>query len=508
MLFNSYPFIFLFLPITFIGFFVIARSNYHLAALWLALVSLFFYGVWNPQFVLLLLLSVGFNYGMGYAIGHARSNAQAAKNSIRLLVTSVVCNLALLGYFKYANFFISTANQIVGEYWGLMDIVLPLGISFFTFTQIAFLVDVYRGIAREYNFIHYLLFVTYFPHLIAGPVLHHKQMMPQLGNQATYRLNTDNINTGIMIFTIGLFKKVVLADQFSLYANPVFSSLSNGRVPNFMEAWVAALAYTLQLYFDFSGYSDMAVGISRMFNVNLPINFDSPYKSKNIIEFWRRWHITLSTFLRDYLYIPFGGNRYGTTRRYVNLMATMLLGGLWHGANWTFVFWGGLHGIYLVINHGWHALHRRLNFPSVGGAGLLAGGVTFLAVVVAWVFFRASSLDAALCMLKGMIGLGGVEFGKMQFGLSFPYVNIVMSELSLPSKTAMTWILLGLAIVWLAPNSQRIVGMTTHSGDMLPPKALLAKPTALCAFLFGMLFFVSMLTIASGKVSEFLYFQF
>jgi alginate O-acetyltransferase complex protein AlgI len=508
MLFNSYPFIFLFLPITFIGFFIIARSSYRLAALWLALASLFFYGMWNPQFVLLLLLSLGFNYGMGYAIGHAQSNVQSAKNPIQLLVIAIACNLFLLGYFKYSNFFISTANQLVGAHWGLMDIVLPLGISFFTFTQIAFLVDVYRGIAREYNFIHYLLFVTYFPHLIAGPVLHHKQMMPQFGNEATYKLNADNINTGIMIFTIGLFKKVVLADQFALYANPVFNSLSSGRIPNFMEAWVAALAYTLQLYFDFSGYSDMAVGISKMFNVNLPINFDSPYKSKNIIEFWRRWHITLSTFLRDYLYIPLGGNRYGSTRRYVNLMATMLLGGLWHGANWTFVFWGGLHGIYLVINHGWHALHRRLGFPSVVGANLLAGAITFLAVVVAWVFFRASSLDAALCMLKGMVGLGGIEFGKMQFSLVSPYINVAMSGLPLPSTPAIVWTLFGLTTVWLMPNSQQVVGLGIHFRSALPNNILLAKPTVSYAFLFGTLFFISMLTIASGKVSEFLYFQF
>jgi D-alanyl-lipoteichoic acid acyltransferase DltB (MBOAT superfamily) len=507
MLFNTYQFIFLFLPITFIGFFFIARSNCSLAALWLALASLFFYGVWNPQFVLLLLLSVGLNYGMAYAIGHARSSAQFAKNSIRLLLTAVACNLLLLGYFKYTNFFISTANQVAGEHWGLIDIVLPLGISFFTFTQIAFLVDVHRGIAREYNFIHYLLFVTYFPHLIAGPVLHHKQMMPQFGNEATYRLNAHNINTGIMIFTIGLFKKVVLADQFALYANPVFNSLSSGRVPNFMEAWIAALAYTLQLYFDFSGYSDMAVGISKMFNVNLPINFDSPYKSKNIIEFWRCWHITLSTFLRDYLYIPLGGNRYGTTRRYVNLMATMLLGGLWHGANWTFVLWGGLHGIYLVINHGWHALRLRLGFPNVVGANLLAGAITFLAVVVAWVCFRASNLDAALCMLKGMTGLGGVEFGKVQFSLVSPYINMAMNDLPLPSIPAIAWTLLGLATVWLVPNSQQMVGLATTNGGALH-KVFLAKPTASYAFLFGTLFFISMLTIASGKVSEFLYFQF
>lgn len=506
MLFNSFQFIFLFLPITFTVFFYIARNRQRLAALWLAAASLFFYGMWNPQFVLLLLASIGFNYAMGYAIGHARKKAHPNNKSRRLLIAGVTCNLSLLGYFKYTNFCIGAVSQIAGVHWELMDIVLPLGISFFTFTQIAFLVDVHRGIAHEYNFIHYLLFVSYFPHLIAGPVLHHKQMMPQFEHSFTYKFNIDNINVGLMLFTIGLFKKVMLADQFALYANSVFNSLSSGRTPSMAEAWVGSLAYTLQLYFDFSGYSDMAVGISKLFNVNLPLNFASPYKANNIIEFWRRWHMTLSTFLRDYLYIPLGGNRYGVIRRYANLMITMLLGGLWHGANWTFVFWGGLHGLYLTINHGWQTLHKRFGFPKIPGGEVAGCVITFIAVVFAWVMFRSSNLDAALLMLKSMVWFNTVEVNQIQFSSVFPYINIATSELI--SSAAVIWILIGLVIVWSMPNSQKIVGMELQQNKTLEQKRILAKPTAMTAILLGIIFFVSIITIASGKVCEFLYFQF
>lgn len=380
MLFNSYIFIFLFLPVVFFGFFWVAKTSHRLAALWLVVASLFFYGWWNPKFVLLLLGSITFNYALSYAIGHAKN----VRQSKLLLVSAIIANLLLLGVFKYANFFIEATNQF-GAQFGMVDIVLPLGISFFTFTQIAFLVDVNRGITREYNFIHYLLFVTWFPHLIAGPVLHHRQMMPQFALPNVYRVDSEAIAVGFTIFTIGMFKKVILADQFALYATPVFDGAASGVQSMFFEAWIGALAYTLQLYFDFSGYSDMAIGLSRLFNIRLPLNFDSPYKASNIVDFWRRWHMTLSTFLRDYLYIPLGGSRHGQLNRYRNLIATMLLGGLWHGAGWNFVLWGGLHGLYLAINHGWHALTGSATSGRVAHVfGVL---LTFTAVTVAWVFF-------------------------------------------------------------------------------------------------------------------------
>lgn len=322
MLFNSYEFIFLFLPLTLAGFFFIGRSSHHLAALWLGMASLAFYAWWNPIYVLLLLASIAANYGLGYAIGHG---AEASKG--RLLAIGMVTNLALLGYFKYADFFLSSVNAVAGTQWPLLNVVLPLGISFFTFTQIAFLVDVRRGVAHEYRFVHYLLFVTYFPHLIAGPVLHHKQMMPQFQHRAIYRPHGECIAAGLTFFVIGLAKKVLLADNLGDYATPFFDDARLGLDPGPIQAWTGAIAYTLQLYFDFSGYSDMAIGLSLLLGIRLPVNFDSPYRAANIIDFWRRWHMTLSAFLRDYLYIPLGGNRLGAGRRYVNLLATMVLGG-------------------------------------------------------------------------------------------------------------------------------------------------------------------------------------
>ena len=513
MLFNSYEFIFFYLPVVFFGFFWVSRISYRLAALWLAAASLFFYGWWNPQFVLLLLASIAFNYAMGYAIGHVRNADSGLTRAKWMLAAAITCNLALLSYFKYANFLISTASQFIGTDWELTDIILPLGISFFTFTQIAFLVDVYRGIAREYNFIHYLLFVTYFPHLIAGPVLHHKQMMPQFGHPETFKLNIGNINVGLTIFTIGLFKKVILADQFALYANPIFDTAENGQLQLF-EAWIGALSYTLQLYFDFSGYSDMAIGLSRMFNVKIPINFNSPYKATNIIEFWKRWHMTLSTFLRDYLYIPLGGNRHGTWRRYINLLTTMLLGGLWHGANWTFVFWGGLHGFYLIINHGWQAISHKFRLPHIPGSAFLAGLLTFIAVVVAWVPFRANSLETALRMICAMIGLNGVTLsGAFErylpwlaaYGVNFDGVTPITG---LSILEIVIWLPLGLAIVWILPNAQQWLsdkGMDVERNSD-SPRWIRWSSSCKIAIITGIALGISVLGIT--RASQFLYFQF
>ncbi|WP_309246667.1 MBOAT family O-acyltransferase [Ramlibacter montanisoli] len=284
--------------------------------------------------------------------------------------------------------------------------ILPLGISFYTFTQIAFLVDTYQGKVTEFNFFRYALFVTWFPHLIAGPVLHHAEMMPQFARKAVCRIDWQNVAVGLSIFVLGLAKKVLLADSIAEFASPVFDGVKAGAQPMLFEAWVGALAYTLQLYLDFSAYSDMAIGLSLMFNVRLPLNFDSPYKATSIIDFWRRWHMTLSRFLRDYLYIPLGGGRAGNARRYANLMTTMVLGGLWHGAGWTFVVWGTLHGCYLLVNHAWRAFRRRHGWGEGGrAAALAAGALTFLAVVVGWVFFRADSMASAVTMLQGMTGM-------------------------------------------------------------------------------------------------------
>jgi D-alanyl-lipoteichoic acid acyltransferase DltB (MBOAT superfamily) len=456
-----------------------------------------------------------------------QASKQASKQAKQSLAAAIIVNLLLLAYFKYTNFFIDSFNHLFGGHVRTLDIILPLGISFFTFTQIAFLVDVYRGIAREVNFIHYLLFVTWFPHLIAGPVLHHKQMMPQFGHASTYRINLEHVAVGLTIFVLGLAKKVLIADNLADYATPIFTAASEGHTLMLFEAWVGALAYSLQLYFDFSGYSDMAIGLSLMFNVRLPLNFDSPYKATNIIDFWRRWHMTLSAFLRDYLYFPLGGNRKGPVRRYVNLMATMLLGGLWHGAGWTYVIWGGLHGLYLMINHGWRELKARLGWGERGRLAQLGSGLlTFLAVVVAWVFFRADSFDSANNLLAGMTGIHGISvpislenrlanvaaFLPIRFEGNFPNTE-------LDSIGAFGSIAFGLALIWLFPNTRQIMrsykpiwndaagDSISVSHDNLPYINWLQwRPTIAFAWAASAIFIASVLNM--NKVSEFLYFQF
>lgn len=519
MLFNSYVFLFIYLPVVFLVFFWVSRHDPGLGRLWLFAASLFFYGWWNPLFVGLLLASIAFNYSVGVSLSRQRDliGASRAKWIFRL---GIAANLAMLGYFKYANFFVESLDAITSLGWHTEAIVLPLGISFFTFTQIAFLVDAYRGEVRETNFVTYGLFVTYFPHLIAGPVLHHKEMMPQFAHPATFKMEWENLSVGLTIFAIGLFKKVVLADGVAPFASPVFATAANGGTLTFVEAWGGALAYTFQLYFDFSGYSDMAIGLSRLFGVKLPLNFDSPYKSVNIIDFWRRWHITLSRFLRDYLYFALGGNQKGRVRRYVNLVTTMLLGGLWHGAGWTFVVWGGLHGFYLVVNHGWHQLRKALgqdikNSTAIGRSASVL--LTFLAVVVGWVFFRAQTIDAALCVLKGMSGMNGLTlpdgiFPKPlvaimnQWGVKFGGLD-VFREIPGRTTSMVAWVSALWLVVWFVPNSQQFMtdfkpaleAVSSASKVRWRPNMLWLVATAL----------VLLYTLTEmGKVSEFLYFQF
>jgi D-alanyl-lipoteichoic acid acyltransferase DltB (MBOAT superfamily) len=507
MLFNSFEFLFLYLPMVFGGYFLIARSTHRLAAAWLALASVFFYGWWNPRFVALLLASVVFNYLAARAID--RSKPTTAK---RLLIAAVTANLLLLGVFKYANFFIASVNGL-GGHLGVMDIVLPLGISFFTFTQIAFLVDVYRGQAREYNFVHYLLFVTWFPHLIAGPVLHHKQMMPQFTHPSTYRLDTTAISLGLSMLSLGLFKKVIIADKFAQVANPVFDSAATGADPMFIAAWAGVLAYALQIYFDFSGYSDMAIGLSRMFNVKLPLNFNSPYKAANIIDFWRRWHMTLSAFLRDYLYVALGGNRKGTGRRYVNLFVTMLLGGLWHGAGWNFVLWGALHGAYLTVNHAWRALTGRREGARNWATRGASVALTFAAVAVAWVPFRATSWDGTRALWKGMAGLNGIALppslapvlghlsSHVEFEGALPGLGLQLQDVGI-------YLGLGLLVAFVLPNSQQWFARYAPAWDGVDTvkASYLWCPDWKAGAIVGALFALAVLSFTQN--SPFLYFQF
>jgi alginate O-acetyltransferase complex protein AlgI len=507
MLFNSLGFIFGYLPITLFGFFFLARSSHKMAALWLGAASIFFYGWWNPKFISLLLASICFNYAAGYIIGHSRNGR--AKH---VLVGSVAANLVVLAIFKYANFFLASVAGL-GISVEPLNIILPIGISFFTFTQIAFLVDTYRGIAKEYDFIHYLLFVTWFPHLISGPVLHHKQMMPQFASPGTYRMSERSISVGLTLFAFGLFKKVIFADQFALFANPIFNVVNEGYAPTLAVAWAGTLAYALQLYFDFSGYSDMAIGLSRLFNVKLPLNFDSPYKSSSIIDFWRRWHITLSAFLRDYLYFPLGGNRKGAARRYLNLFITMLLGGLWHGAGWNFVLWGGLHGLYLLANHCWRTITGSNGHARSTLGTLLSTSLTFVAVLVAWVPFRSMSLKATLAMWKGMIGINGLTPHRaLEAKFAAPIsahgpLSGPLPVLAIQPTALAMWVSIGLFVVWGVPNTQQWLSRLSPAWDSVEniPRvhwALNGRNGLLVGALLGLC------VLCMTRTSEFLYFQF
>jgi len=531
MLFNSFEFIFIFLPITLLIFFLVGRRGYYKIALtWLVAASLFFYGWWNPAYLGLLVFSLLFNYCIGVCLS---DKLTGQFNKKMLLALGIAVNISLIAYFKYENFFVSTINDLVGTSFNLNKIILPLGISFFTFEQIAFLVDVYRGITKESSLLNYALFVTFFPRLIAGPIILHRETMPQFANKSIYRFNPEDMAVGITIFSLGLFKKVVFADKIAVYATPVFDAAAQGASLTFFDAWVGALAYSLQLYFDFSGYSDMAIGAARMFGIKLPLNFNSPYKAVNIINFWRQWHITLSNFLRDYLYIPLGGNRKGALRRNSNLMITMLLGGLWHGAGWNFVLWGGLHGTYLIINNQWRSFRKSLGHDLKKNhwwSRVLGCLVTFLAVVVGWVFFRAENMNSAFAVLKGMIGANGVSLPislstRLAFlhnwGVRFEELmpTIQLTNPNLNASEAIILISSLFLVIWLIPNTQQwiIQHNPVLDTNILKNSSGLSErlwqkfqwqPNIICGIILGVLIFITMKVAFQAPASEFLYFNF
>lgn len=400
MLFNSWQFILVFLPIVFFCYFWLTRARLTVAAkTWLVAASFFFYAYWNPIYLPLLLASLLANFAIGNSLAPGKASWHRKITREAMLTFGVTANLALLAYYKYTDFLTGIIYLSSGIEAPASGIVLPLAISFFTFNQIAYLVDSYRGEADEYDFMNYVLFVTFFPHLIAGPIVHHREMMPQFASKWSWVMRYPNILRGLFIFGIGLFKKVALADTFAIWANAGFDS---GQELDFFAAWATSLSYTFQLYFDFSGYCDMAIGAALLFNIRFPLNFNSPYKALDIQDFWRRWHMTLSRFLRDYLYIPLGGNRHSAWRTYFNLMATFTLGGLWHGASWMFVIWGVLHGAALVVHRLWRTLGRPM-------PGFLAWPLTFLFINVSWVFFRAKTFDDATRVLRGMVNLDSIK---------------------------------------------------------------------------------------------------
>ena len=493
MLFNSYVFIFSFLPLTLIIFFGLTKFGLIKIAKILLIISSFtFYGYWNVAYLPLLIISIFWNYQMGRFIADAKPESQQANV---LLWIGIAVNLAIISYYKYANFFWDTVNSVVSTNLNAGEIILPLAISFYTFTQIAYLVDAYRGETREtnYDLPTYSLFVVFFPQLIAGPILRHDELIPQFRQLRNFIFSQKNMALGLSLFSLGLCKKVLIADTISPW---VALGFNNAEDLSFIEAWVGALSYAFQLYFDFSGYSDMAIGLGLMFNIKLPINFNSPYKAISISDFWRRWHITLSNFLRDYLYIPLGGSRRTELRCYSNLMITMLLGGLWHGAGWNYVIWGGLHGVYLSINHWW----RKLNIPM---PKVLAWVITFIAVIISWVLFRGQNIQDSLDILQTMIGLNGVVIpgeakGKLSVLVNFGFQLKSWSDLAyLPklwgskSFSILTLIVLTFSVI-LLPNTQEILAKL--------------KPTWSWAILIGVLTSVALLSL--NRVSEFLYFQF
>ena len=458
MLFNSYVFIFVFLPLVFFVYFFLNKKRLStLAKAFLVSASLFFYAYWSVYYLPILLGSIIFNFFISKFLAKHHSKA--------ILVFGIVCNLALLGYFKYADFLISNLNAIANTNLSLLHIALPLALSFVTFQQIAYLVDSYNKQTKENSFLNYCLFITFFPQLIAGPIVHHKEMMPQFTNKFNLIKNYKFIALGLFVFSMGLFKKSVVADIFSIFTNAGFDVEGN---LTFLQAWATSLSYTFQLYFDFSGYCDMAIGLALLFNIRLPINFNSPYKALNIQDFWHRWHITLSRFLRDYIYIPLGGNRGGQSRTYLNLFLVFLIGGLWHGAAWTFVVWGALHGVAIVIHRCWQKLNFKLN-------KIITWIITFNFVNFTWIFFRAKSFEDAMKVIRGMF------FGE--FKIDVNYLEIF-------------FVVLAFLVVLLFKNSMQMAFDKKF------------KFTIWQIFATSFFLFISILVIRLNNASAFLYFRF
>lgn len=518
MLFNSYDFLFFFLPVCLTGYFAAQFFGRRVGAAWLTISSFVFYGWWAPVFLPVLICSVLFNYTASVAISRLADYPLRQKCALAI---SIGVNLCALGYFKYLSAVLGFASENLGLGFPVPTIVLPLGISFFTFTQIGFLVDVQQGTARERGFIDFVLFVTFFPHLIAGPILHNREIMPQFADPANYRVSTTNLGAGMMIFVIGLLKKTILADPMSSIVAAGFGHPAN---LGFFAAWNAVLSYSLQLYFDFSGYSDMAIGLARMFNIRFPANFDSPYKAASVIDYWQRWHMTLTRYITLYIYNPLalwvsrrhakemlipGRSPYTTARGFAELIAfptfvTITLAGVWHGAGLTFVVFGVLHGFYLIVNHGWRIFgpKRKKGRTPVFGAHVVSVLGTYLCVLVAMIFFRAPSCSAAMSVLAGMTGFHGLRIppGVIADTRANGMGGIV-KEIS--------WLTCLYGIVWLMPNTQQIMRASNPVLGKVrpfPARALewMTSPVWAVACGFG----AALSLMAIGGTTEFIYFRF
>jgi D-alanyl-lipoteichoic acid acyltransferase DltB (MBOAT superfamily) len=519
MLFNSFEFVLYFLPATLVAYHACrAGGRLRASVAVLAAASVFFYAWWDWRNLFILGASIVFNYAVGRRISERGPRARS------WLVAGVAGDLVALGFFKYWGFFAGNVAWATGWQAPLLQVALPLGISFFTFTQIAFLVDAWRGSAREYRFVDYVLFVSYFPHLIAGPIIHHKQFMPQLARRFPPWKVADDLALGLAIFVLGLGKKVLLADNLSGVANAAFGAAAKGQPLDPVTAWAGVGAYTLQLYFDFSGYSDMAVGLSKMLGINLPINFNAPYRATSMIDFWRRWHMTLSRFLRDYLYIPLGGNRRGRARRYLNLLATMVLGGLWHGAGWTFVIWGAIHGLALAANHAWRETAPRAWYRVPAPLrSLLGWALTFSVVMLGWVYFRSHDVAAAHRLLSAMAGVSretlhsfaGSAYSGLQVLATLGWRDLAFTLLGVAPMAADAWgIAANVRLAFAAPFllALSIFGPTALALACGVRRAGASPRRAVRACAHAAVVLLAILSFAClgfmNNATEFLYFQF
>ncbi|MCC7427030.1 MAG: MBOAT family protein [Alphaproteobacteria bacterium] len=521
MLFNSTIFIFGFLPVVLAGFLALGRHP-SLARLWLGLASIAFYGWWEISYILLLVGSIAGNYALGLVF--IRDIATGARRQL-VLGFGIAGNLALLGYFKYAGFLVSIANDLGGGF-ALPDILLPAGISFFTFQQIAYLVDTHRRLVRDPDFVNYVLFVSFFPQLIAGPIVHHAEMMPQFARQETYRPRADNFALGISIFVLGLFKKVVLGDVMASYADPLWISAANGAAPDALAAWLALLGFTVQVYFDFSAYSDMAVGLGRMFNIILPTNFTTPYKATSFIDLWRGWHITLTRFFRDYVYLQIGGNRKSKWRRLQAMMVVMLLSGVWHGAGWTYIVWGAMNGVFLVGNYLWRDLMRASRgaaWQEARAWALVCWAMTMLAWVLTLVFFRAADLATAFRVLEGLAGLHGLALPAQLHGWIARAVPGLVHALALSPESPLPTFTLLFGYLWLGLLWFVVLALPTalqwceahrptldFAKQWVGPTLIRAawNPTPAHAIALGALGFLSVHVLLGSGAVAFVYFAF
>ena len=501
-----------FLPVALAVFYFIPAQFHVARKLWLIAASLYFYGYWKVEYVPLLLFSILANYAVAEGIIRTTTAARP------ILITGVTLNLLLLGYFKYTNFAIHFLSHVVGRDLGHFDIILPLAISFFTFTQISYLVDVYRDRSAHYSFLDYTLFVVLFPHLIAGPIVRHWEIIPQFIN-AELKANRDNFGVGLTMFLFGLFKKFI-ADSAALYADDVYNGARDHLAICTLDAWIGTIAFALQIYFDFSSYSDMAIGLARMFGVKFPSNFDSPYRATSVIVFWERWHRTLTRFLREYVYFSLGGNRRGHVRQVLNIMATMLLSSLWHGAGWTYVLWGALHGTFLVINHQWRLAVAKLKW-TLDHWVIRAASVafTFIVVSLAWTFFRAPNLAVAGTMLSNMLALHGLSLPDELFAhssfrdkflepLGVHFIDTTALQIKHYENAfgAIAWLLL---ICWASPNTQQLL---SNYDPVLEPVTRKPWFQLKLGFWLGLVFgFLVFLILRNSYVSEpapFIYFNF